>query len=92
MTDRFLDLLEVPDGTAETLFQSVKSFLDENKIPYENVVGFGADNASTNMGEHEGIQTKLKRICPHLMVQGCVSHSAHLCASRSCEKLPNTVE
>ena len=90
--DRFYDLIEIANGTAETLYQSVKSFLDDNNIPYENLVGFGADNASGNIGEFEGVQAKLKRICPNIMVQGCVSHSAHLCASRACDKLPNTVE
>lgn len=90
--DRFLDLVEVKNCTAEGLYETIKTVLDENKIPYTNLVGFGADNCNVMMGQKGGVQAKLKQISPDLMVQGCVCHSAHLCASKACTKLPNTIE
>jgi hypothetical protein len=87
-----LDFIKVKDDTAECLFQSVKNLLNTNKIPYKNVVGFGADNASVMMGDITDVQAKLKQICPNLVVLGCGCHSAHLCTSAACLKLPNTIE
>lgn len=56
------------------------------------MAGFGADNCSIMMGNIGGLQAKLKCIAPDLIVQGCVCHSAHLCVSKACAKLPNIIE
>ncbi|KYN14529.1 hypothetical protein ALC57_13270 [Trachymyrmex cornetzi] len=90
--DRFLDLIEVKDCKAESLYQIIKHYFDKNNIPYTNLVGFAADNCSVMMGDMGGLQAKLKQIAPDLVVQGCVCHSVHLCASKACTKLPNTIE
>ncbi|CAG9815947.1 unnamed protein product [Phaedon cochleariae] len=48
--DRFLGLLEVEDASAEGLFQLIKSkILDKYKLPYSNIIGLGADDASVMM-------------------------------------------
>lgn len=90
--DRFFDLIEVVNGTAECIYNSLIALLDSYEIPYKNIVGFGADNASVMMGPIKGVQARLKQICPNLVVFGCGCHSAHLCASAACLKLPKTVE
>lgn len=90
--DHILDLVEVTDCTAEQLFQTVKGLLDCNFIPYENMIGFGRDNASVMMGSVNGVQAKLRQIVPNIHVQGCTCHSLHLCASAAASKLPNVVE
>lgn len=90
--DRIFDLIEVKDASATAIFNSIKNVLDANHIPYENIIGFGADNASTMMGHLGGVQAKLKTLSPNIYVQGCSSHSLHLCASNAAKKLPSTVE
>lgn len=45
--DRLLYLVNVSDGTYEALYKQIKKLLDDNKIPYENLIGFAADNAHT---------------------------------------------
>lgn len=90
--DIFLKLIEVQDATAEGLCQSVKGLLDFHNIPYENVIGFGADNASTMMGEARGVQARLRQFCPNLVVQSCSCHSLHLCASAAGKKIPEEME
>lgn len=92
IADRFLDLIEVTEANAESLYKTIIGILDNNKIPYTNLAGFGSDNASVMMGVNGGVQAKLKQIAPNIMVQGCVCHSANLCAHYACLKLPNTVE
>jgi hypothetical protein len=90
--DHFVDLIEVSDASAKSLFNSIKLLLDSNNIPYNNLIGFGADNASVMMGNLGGVKAKLQEISPHIVIQGCGCHSLHLCASAACKKLPNCVE
>jgi hypothetical protein len=90
--DHFVDLIEVHDATSDGLFNAVRLLLNTNKIPFANVIGLGADNASVMMGDVKGVKQRFREICPHIVVNGCSCHSLHLCASNSCKKLPSTVE
>ena len=51
VVDALLDTIEVENGTAQHLYQVVKSLLKKRGISFENMVGFGSDNCSTMMGE-----------------------------------------
>lgn len=44
--DYFLSLLEMKVASAAGIFDSFKILLDENFIPYKNVIGLAADNAN----------------------------------------------
>ncbi|XP_066969329.1 protein FAM200C-like [Macrobrachium rosenbergii] len=90
--DKFLQLLDVEDSSAEGLFQLLSTFFYENNIPFSNMLGFAADNASVMMGNMGGLKTKLQGKVPHLFVIGCICHSLHLCSSAACLKLPKAVE
>ncbi|XP_030758365.1 uncharacterized protein LOC115884055 [Sitophilus oryzae] len=90
--DQFFDLVAVEDATSEALFNIIKNILSVNNIPFENIIGFGSDNASTMMGTVKGVQARLKEILPHIYVQGCTCHSLHLCTSAAAKNLPNNVE
>lgn len=92
VVDRFVDLVEVENCTADALSNILKLFLDKNFIPYHNIIGFASDNASAMMGAIGGVQAKMKNISPSIYVQGCSCHSLHLCSSAADAKLPNTVE
>lgn len=89
--DRFLDLLEVQSGTAAHLFDAIKSLLEKSNISLQNIIGFGADNASVMLGHLNGVHAKFKEIVPNIVVQGCACHSLHLCASNACKKLPSRI-
>ncbi|CAH1099559.1 unnamed protein product [Psylliodes chrysocephalus] len=90
--DRFLELLEIKQCTAEAIFNCIREFFDSNNIPLKNIIGLAADNASTMMGHLSGVQKRFRDIVPHIYVQGCTCHSLHLCTSSAAKKLPNTVE
>lgn len=90
--DRFLGLVEVEKGSAESLFNSIIELLNNYKIKIENMIGFAADNASVMMGKKNGLQAKFKQIIPHVFVMGCVCHSFNLCSSAACKMLPSSVE
>jgi transposase-like protein len=44
------------------------------------------------MGQHTGVQARIKEIVPHLYVQKCLCHSLHLCCSAATQSLPNIIE
>lgn len=92
VTDKIFDLIKIEDCTANEIFNAIKILLDKYEIPYKNIIGFAADNASTMMGHLNGVQSKLAALSPGIYVQGCASHSLHLCASAAANKLPNNVE
>ena len=92
MVDALLDSIEVQDATGEGLYIAVKDLLTKNNIPMENIVGLGADNCATMMGEHSGFQRHLKTDVPNLFVLGCVCHSFALCANHASSKLPSWLE
>lgn len=92
LRDRFLDLLEVVKCTAEILFNTIRDYFMSNNIPLTNLIGFAADNASTMMGQLNGVQARFQEIVPNIYVLGCSCHSMHLCTSAAAKLLPNSVE
>lgn len=68
--DRFFNLLEVKDCTAEGLFNTTKeNLLDKFGISYGNIIGFAADNANVMMGNISGVQALFKNICPDIYIR-----------------------
>lgn len=93
VNDIFLGLLSVPDGTAEGLYNSIKHFFATFSIEYKkNMIGFASDGASTMMGIHNSLSTKLKADIPDLFLMKCVCHTFSLCANYACSKILDAVE
>ena len=53
--DHFLTLVQVPDGSAQSIFCAIINLLQDNEIPFNHLVGFGADNCSVMMGKCNGV-------------------------------------
>lgn len=91
--DSFLELIEVDSADASSLYASVKSILDKNEIPNENLVGSAADNANVMLGNIRSVQTLLKEnINSSITVIGCSCRSFNLRSSYTCKALPENVE
>nr|CAI5848749.1 unnamed protein product [Callosobruchus analis] len=78
--------------TAEGLFNAVTKLLDDNNIPFKNLVGFAADNCAVMIGDKTGVKARLREKNSNMFVLGCSCHSFHLAASAACCKLPQWVE
>ena len=61
-------------------------------IPLKNIIGYASDTTNVMFGQHHSVVTLLKAEIPHLYTMKCLCHSAHLCASHACEKLPRSIE
>lgn len=93
VTDAFLCLVPIQDGTAEALYQHIVKFFTDNCIPYkDNMVGFAADGASTMMGQYNSLASRFLADIPNLFVMKCICHTFHLCASYACAKLAREPE
>ena len=85
-------MLEVTDSDATTLTTILVSFLEKTSIPLKIIVGYASDTTNVMFGEHHSVVSLLKQKIPHLFTMKCLCHSAHLCASHVCEKLPRAFE
>lgn len=97
---KFFELAKVFDdsetaqegATGERLYTVItKAFADHN-IPGKNIIGFGADNCSVNMGINNSISSRLKENLPGIVIIGCICHSLHICASEASKELPRHLE
>ena len=58
------------------LFQAIL-YLGFLKIDINNLVSYGADNASVNYGRHHSVYTNIKQLCPKLISSNCNCHVIH---------------
>ena len=86
------DLVELAQCDAESLFQALLGLLERDGIPISNIIGFAADTTNVMFGEHNSVASRFKERTPEIFLMHCICHSAHLCASHACEKLPRTAE
>ncbi|KAJ2943633.1 hypothetical protein O0L34_g4456 [Tuta absoluta] len=93
VTDAFLCLVPIQDGTAEALYLHIVKYFADNYVPYkDNMIGFAADGASTMMGQHNSLASRFLADIPNLFVMKCICHTFHLCASYACAKLAREPE
>ena len=85
-------LVEVTAADADHITAAVLGSFERACIPTNNIIGFAADTTNVMFGSHHSVATLLKATVPNLFTMKCLCHSAHLCASHACEKLPRTVE
>ena len=90
--DEFVGLIKLISFTAADLSNAVIKHLKDLGIPFKNMVGFAADNASVMMGNISGVQARLKEIISHLFVLGCTCHPFDLCSSAAARALPRSVK
>ena len=86
------DLVDLASSAAEALYEAVCRAFEKESIPLSNIIGFAADTTNAMFGEHNSVASRLKETIPHIYLMKCICHSAHLCASHACEKLPRAAE
>ena len=84
-------MIEVSAADADHITAAVLGSFEKAHIPIDNIIGFAADMTNVVLDLTTQCQL-LKDAVPHLFTMKCLCHSAHLCASHACEKLPRTVE
>ncbi|KAK3877284.1 hypothetical protein Pcinc_017987 [Petrolisthes cinctipes] len=88
IVDTFYRLVPLKDATANTIYKTVKSCLQEDNLSIAKLIGIGTDGASSMVGKNHSLFTLLKNDNPEITLVRCVCHSLHLAAAKACEVLP----
>lgn len=86
------ELLSVPicqqASTGENIFKLLNSELEKHKVPWENCLSFGCDNANVMVGANKGVFGFIKRKQPEISLSGCALHLIHIAAKKAAAFLP----
>ena len=88
----FYKLIKVTAADADHITNAVLDSFEKAGISTSNIIGFAADTTNVMFGSHHSVAALLKVKVPNLYTMKCLCHSAHLCASHACEKLPRIIE
>lgn len=60
-------------------------------MKWGDCVGFGSDGASSMIGEHNSVWSRVKEQSPNCQLNRCICHSLSLCIEKAFEKLPSNL-
>ena len=84
----FLQMVDIEDGKASTIMQSLLAVLRRCEIPISSVYGFGSDGAAVMVGRRSGVATQLKEHNPELVSLHCGAHRLALASSQAAQHVP----
>jgi len=84
--------LDATDCSANSIFKTFKTFLENKEIPFKNIIGMASDNASVMIGCNNSFFSRLKSEIPNVVLLNCICHTSAIIASKACEKLPQSCE
>lgn len=80
----FLSLVELKDGKAETIYQSICEEVSQILPAWkQKLVGICLDGASVNLGIYNGVATRMKSQSPEIISVHCVAHRLELIVADS---------
>ncbi|KAK9693494.1 protein of unknown function (DUF4371) [Popillia japonica] len=83
----FLDLIELPNQTADSIFEALlgclKKYGFDREYLKENLVAFACDGASVMLGKKSGVVEKLLQEFPNIVPWHCMNHRIELAVSDS---------
>lgn len=72
---QLLDMCLTSSFTVESVYMKICDTLQCFAINWDNCVGFGADNASVNLGQSNFIKTRVLQQDPSIYFVGCLCHN-----------------
>ena len=84
----FLKVLELPNGTAGTITDSVCGLFRDLGFEVGRCCGLGSDGASVMLGSRSGVSKRLKDQVPFLVANHCIAHRLALAAGQSANEIP----
>lgn len=89
--DKFLALLEVVKGDAQSIYSLIKEFFASCNIPLKNLIGLATDGENLMAGQFGGLKTLFCNELDLFYIK-CTCHSLHHCSSYACKHLPKSIE
>ena len=84
----FLNICELPNGTADTIETTLLAYMDENNLSVSKMMGLGTDGAAVMTGKRNGVAARFKRRQPLLTSIHCVCHRLALAAAHAGNDVP----
>ena len=67
------------DTKGLTVYETLKDFLQQQRIPMNNIIACATDGAASMVGKYRGFAAFLKK-CPQVLTIHCIVHRQHLVA------------
>jgi hypothetical protein len=87
-----IDMVEMVDGTAKSIYKAVKKTFTDFHIPMENIVGYSSDTTNVMFGEYNSVAQLIKSEYPKVVAVKCSCHLIHLASSYAALQLPKGLE
>ena len=88
VTTSFLAIVDLPDGTAESIEAAVVGITEHKSINVGQLWGFGSDGAPVRTGVRSGVAKRLKDRFPKLISIHCVNQRLALAAAHAADGIP----
>ena len=83
---QLLDIGACKEGTAEELFNNIKSILRENRVDWEHCIVVGLDNTAMNVGKNNSIMTRVLAKKKNIFINGRPCHITYNTANKAAEQ------
>lgn len=87
----FGGLVPITGATGHELFVTLSNHLEKMGLKWCNCVGFGSDGASSMIGDHNSVWSRVRERSPNCQLNRCVCHSLALCIEKAFDKLPSNL-
>lgn len=85
--EEFMGFIEVTKTNAETIADTIMTFLEKWGLDISKLRGQGYDGASVMSGHVNGVQTRIRNTCPRAYYVHCRSHNLNLVVTQSCKSV-----
>ena len=87
VNSRFLQIVDLPGGKADDIFQAVLMELERKRLRIEKLIGMATDGASVMKGERNGVTTKMKNNNAFLLSTHCIAHRLALTSGKAADSI-----
>ena len=84
----FLKIIQISDGTADTIVKAILSYLEQAGITVSRITSFGSDGVAVMTGSVGGVATRFKQLNPEVISVPCINHRPALGVSQEADTVP----
>ena len=81
----FLELVQLPGGTADHILGTLLDVMRTRNLPMEKLFGMATDGASVMTGVRSGVTTRMKERNPFTLTTHCIAHRLALASGKAAD-------
>ena len=79
----FFKIVEIQSKTGESIYNELVSILEKDGLMIHKLIGISTDGASSMVGCHSGVKTRLIELNPFILSTHCIAHRMNLASHDS---------